>query len=281
MKIAPDWKLPRILLVACSIMVLCASCAGDKQAHLETGDQLLSAENYLDAVKEYNKAISADPNFARAYANRGIAYLRMNQSPKALQDLNIAIQLAGDDDKFKKEYFYRRAMLLHQLKQYESALPDYSEALRLDGKDDPTVLRMRGRVNASLKKYPEAVSDFDKSIKSSTEPLENAWTLFERALAYKGMKKTDLSLKDFDEAIKLYERGFDGSATPLRESRNRLPAVYWERGWLYESMGKKDLAKADLARAAKLMYIAEQENKPPKSVYSESTISPRELPQGP
>lgn len=99
--------------------------------------------------------------------------------------------------------------------------------------------------------------DFEKSI-TSNEPLNNARTLFDRALVYKGMKKTELALKDFSESIKLYERGFDGSVTQLRGSRNGLPTAYWERACLYQSLGKENLAKADLTRARKLMSQARQ-----------------------
>lgn len=237
---------------------------------MDDADKMMASGNYSEAIKQYNRAIARNDKFSRAYANRGITYEKMGQIEKALQDLNMAIEFAGNDP-FKKEYHYHRAMLLHQLKQYEEAIKDYDEAVRLNGKDDPTVLRMRARANAALGKYPEALADFDKSIAASPEPLDHAFSLLERGLANKAAKKQDEALKDLTESIKLYEQGFDGSAAQLQGARQRLPMAYFERGRIYQSQGKKDLAKEDWAKANYLILKAEQKAKPPETIYSKET----------
>ena len=49
--------------------------------------------NFNQAISDANKAIQLNPNFAKAYHNRGVTYAMMDNFNQAISDANKAIQL--------------------------------------------------------------------------------------------------------------------------------------------------------------------------------------------
>jgi tetratricopeptide (TPR) repeat protein len=56
--------------------------------------------NYEEALADYSASLRIDPRYANAYANRGLAYFRLNRKPQACQDFQKACDL-GSCDTFK------------------------------------------------------------------------------------------------------------------------------------------------------------------------------------
>jgi hypothetical protein len=82
-------------------------------------------ERNAQALEEYNKAIAADPNYARAYKGRGHAYQELNDYERALDDYNTFARLSDVVD----EYFYRnRAAVYKALGMYDKMCADYLKA---------------------------------------------------------------------------------------------------------------------------------------------------------
>ena len=80
-----------------------------------------------EALKDYNKAIEINPNYAMAYQNRGM--LRQSHTFDylgALKDYNMAIRL---DAKFELAYF-NRASLKYSMGDFKGALLDYKNILK-------------------------------------------------------------------------------------------------------------------------------------------------------
>ncbi|MBI5892319.1 MAG: tetratricopeptide repeat protein, partial [Deltaproteobacteria bacterium] len=46
--------------------------------------------------EDFNKVIALDPNYAKAYYNRGLAYGKKGQHDRAIEDFNKAIALKSD-----------------------------------------------------------------------------------------------------------------------------------------------------------------------------------------
>src|SRR6266566_1058930 len=130
----------------------------------------------LDAIeqKDYHEAISAsgnviqlDPNDAKAYYIRGIAYFRVAELEKAVADFDRAIEL---DPKDAGSYI-ERGFAYTLLSKYERALLDYDRAIQLDAKDarvihldpnDAEIYYMRGNVYLEiLEDYQKALADYD------------------------------------------------------------------------------------------------------------------------
>ncbi len=61
------------------------------------GNQLLAQGDFGGAVEAFTESISRDPSQAQTYNNRAIAYTQLGQLDLAVDDLNSALGLVGDD----------------------------------------------------------------------------------------------------------------------------------------------------------------------------------------
>jgi|GEM_PF-3129950 len=71
--------------------------AQEKDSRRRTTDEEYYRKLYEDAITDFNKAISLDPNLAVAYNNRGVAYQRLGETIKANQDFAKAKELGYEN----------------------------------------------------------------------------------------------------------------------------------------------------------------------------------------
>ncbi|OGC09376.1 hypothetical protein A2246_02840 [candidate division WOR-1 bacterium RIFOXYA2_FULL_37_7] len=64
-------------------------------------------EDYAAALFYYAKATTADPNFAEAWNNKGVAHLKLNQYQEAIESLDKAIKLNCDEALSNKDIAIR------------------------------------------------------------------------------------------------------------------------------------------------------------------------------
>ncbi len=81
------------------------------------------------ALSDYNQAISLNPNFARAYYNRGNLKDDLNDLQGALADYNQAIFL---NPKYANAYTNRGNLKATKLKDHRGALADFDQAIILN-----------------------------------------------------------------------------------------------------------------------------------------------------
>lgn len=84
---------------------------GDAEKFFEQGKKNSTVENAGSAIEYYSKAIKLNPKFAKAYNNRGIAYVWEKKYDLALADFNMAIEL---DPKNGKAYNNRAIVYAYQ-----------------------------------------------------------------------------------------------------------------------------------------------------------------------
>jgi tetratricopeptide (TPR) repeat protein len=106
-------------------------------------------------------------HIARAFSNRGGAYIRKREYDLAIQDLDQAIRR----DPKSATSFYARGGVYNVQGQFDRAIQDFDQAIRL---------------------------------KPDLAPVFFAATLHERGLAYAGKGKYDRALQNYDQAIRLY-----------------------------------------------------------------------------
>ena len=92
------------------------------------GVELNNQGLHRQAIKEYDKSIQLDPDFAMAYNNRAISYRDLGQYQRAIQDLTKAIQLDPDD----AAAFNNRGSAYNVLNHEKRAIQDYDKAIQLD-----------------------------------------------------------------------------------------------------------------------------------------------------
>lgn len=99
-------------------------------AYYESGVEKYKKENYRGALKDLNKAIEMDPNYAEAFFVRGnVSYGRFNQNlSKAKEDYTTAIKL---NPQFLKA-FYNRGLANMDLEKYTDAIDDFTKVIEID-----------------------------------------------------------------------------------------------------------------------------------------------------
>ena len=89
-------------------------------------------KKYDEAEKSFDKLIALHPNYYNGYMSRAQFYLEKGDTIKAIDDIDKAISI----DKYISGAYAQRAIIkvLHDA-DYDSALADMNEALRLDPKE--------------------------------------------------------------------------------------------------------------------------------------------------
>ena len=63
----------------------------DAEISYNTGIENIGKKNYDGAIEMFNKAISLNPTFDKAYYNRGVAYYEKHSYNEAISDFNKTI----------------------------------------------------------------------------------------------------------------------------------------------------------------------------------------------
>ena len=122
--IIPMFTLVLVLFaVGCSFFVL-------SEAELAYNDGIAYSKlgQHQRAIQEYDRAIQLDPDYVDAYLNRGFTYKKLDQYQRAIQDYDKAIQI---DPNYAYAY-YIRGLAYHNLGQTAKAKADFAKACSLD-----------------------------------------------------------------------------------------------------------------------------------------------------
>ena len=136
-------------------------------------------------------------NLAIAFTNRGLAYKRKGQWDQAIADYSEAIRLKSDD----AQVFNNRGNAHFHKGQLERAIKDYDDAIRLKP-DLAVAFSNRGNVYRKKGQFDRAIEEYDKAIR--IEP-GNAQVFADRGLAYEKKGEPTQALRDFEKA---YSMGF-------------------------------------------------------------------------
>ena len=102
----------------------------------------------------------AQPEIRRGYCNRGIAYRHKGEYDKAIADYTEAIRL---DPKYAKAYNNRGIAYRHK-GEFDKAIADYTEAIRLDPKFAVAYCG-RGIAYRRRPSYDKAIADYTEAIR--------------------------------------------------------------------------------------------------------------------
>lgn len=144
------------------------------EIHYNTGIELRGQGRLLEAIAEYDAAISGDRWFAWAYFNRGLAYESLGEPERALEDYAEAIRLSP---RLVYAYNNRDASVVVPSQTLRD-ISDYDEAIRLrPGRAETHASRSLAYV--ILGEDAAASGDLEKAIELGFDP--SLWAgLFER-----------------------------------------------------------------------------------------------------
>ena len=148
------------------------------------------AKNFDLAIFYCTQVIEAgslpEKRLAIAFSNRGIAYSEKKDYNRAIQDFSQAIRL----DPTNAIVFNNRGNAYRDKQDHDSAILDYSQAIRLD---PSYVVAFNNRGNAYRNKqdYDKAIQDYSQAIRLNPN----------YALAYNNRGYTHFDKKDYERAI--------------------------------------------------------------------------------
>jgi len=81
-----------VVFVLTGVLLLSVSVyAQTAQEYLRSGNDDFKQGSFDQAIVDYTRAIDINPNLAKAYNNRGVAYAREGSLPRAIADFTMAI----------------------------------------------------------------------------------------------------------------------------------------------------------------------------------------------
>ena len=160
-----------------------------------------------------------------AFLGRGSAYRRKGQYDRAIKDYTEAIRLRPDN-----AFAFRLRGDAYSLNsQHDQAIKDYTEAIRLKP-DDAFAFNNRGSAYRQKGQYDRAIKDYTEVIRLKPD---DAWAYKNRGNVYLRKADHDAAMRDYKQAIALkpdHARIHNGIAwelatTPDPGARNGAEAV--------------------------------------------------------
>lgn len=142
------------------------NCAAPSERFTQ-GMHYVENAKFQAAVTIFDQVIQADPGCAEAYHNRGNAYLKVQDSPSALEDFKTALRLGIH----QRETYLGQGIAYAGSGDLQGAIMAYAEALRLD----PDCLRAylnRANAYGAMGQSQKAIADYRKAENCPAYPSE-------------------------------------------------------------------------------------------------------------
>jgi len=158
-------------------------------------NQALSSPENNQKIDLYSKAIESNPRFTAAFNNRGISYFEKKEYDSAIADFNNVLKL--DPHKVITHYYLGNCYL--EIRNYELAQNNYSIAIQ-NGFSDTSVYINRGLCRYKMGNYNSALEDLTIVIKMDSTSVK-AFTY--RAQCYFAINDYDHAIADYKTLIML------------------------------------------------------------------------------
>ena len=172
---------------------------------------------------------SETPNDAKGYLDRAVEYYNKGDYDRAIADYTQAIRLDPND---ANAYSYR-AIAYNYKGDYDRAIADCTQTIRLDPNNTPAYYE-RGYAYNRKGDYDRAIADFTQAIRLYSN-YANAYN--NRGLAYSRKGDYDRAIADYTQAIRLDPN---------------FATAYNNRAVEYHDKGDYDRAIADYTQAIRL-----------------------------
>jgi len=187
------------------------------------------------AEADFTGAIALAPSYAKAYLQRGVVYYNVGKHDGAIADFTTALTLKPDD----AEAHNNRGNVLSARGDHQGAIADLRRACELN--PSGFFYNNLGSAYAKSKDHESAVRCFTTAC-----DLSPGWTvcLVNRGQSNAAMKRYSEAIADFTRAIALAPN---------------LSSAWLERGAVFDTLGDRKRAEADMKAAARLGNVAAQE----------------------
>lgn len=252
-----------LLIIILLSMAFAASSQINHKHYILMGRIDLSKDQYVDAIRNLNVAITAKPEDFEAYFLRGIAKYSLGDFDGAVNDFTKTLEI---HPLYVRAYHYR-GLAHDRLSDYADAEKDYAMAVSLD----PFSLDLHlaiGSTKMHLNQFEDAIAAFDTALLINPS-YSNAYV--NRGIAKRYLERLDDALEDMNKAVEndffnveaLVRRGmirlerkeygdamFDFNAA-MRLSPDD-PLIFFNRAVAYLNLGDTMAALADYERVNQL-----------------------------
>ena len=231
----------RKIVSASFLAVILASLAAAQNPPLSLADLLIGLRSKKVSIEERNQILS------RAVMERGVTFVNTPEIEKELaatgadQQLLAAVRAksvkpapvatpvpvatpAPKPTPTPAEFYSKRAEASLEKGQVDSALADYTEALKLKA-DDPNLYLSRGKALFSKKDFDRSVKDYDKAIELAPK---TAVAFLNRGAAYEQLGDVQKALTDYRSAASL-EPASDAAKAEVKRLEDQLAKAEAER----------------------------------------------------
>lgn len=157
---------------------------------------LAQQNNAEAALRDFNRVIELNPGLAIAYRNRAELLASLDRFNEAVRDYTRAIDGLPDD----AQLYRARGIALQRLGNFDHASADFDRALQL-APNDPDAYTQRGNLAAERGNFEQAVGDFGQAI-----TIDANWAEAYRSLAWLHATCPDERFRDATEAVAAAER---------------------------------------------------------------------------
>ena len=216
----------------------------DKIMELYTqGNSFYNAGKYDQAIEYYSKFIEAtdEPRIIkRGYINRGLALDKLGNYDKAVEDFTEAIKLDSTD----MASFIDRALALYHANKFEDARGDFDYVVELDTNKQmkENALYWLAQIDYKSGNMDQVIEHSNMFLKSNPKDPE---VIFIRASAYSMLREFEKSIDDYTRIINLYPEAYQAYANRGIAKINQLTA----NGNLQPSKKETKNACKDLRKA--------------------------------
>ena len=151
--------------------LLALSNINEAQAYYVSGINNSNSAKYSEAIEDYTKAISINPQFANAYCNRGFAKHKLEKYTDAIEDYSKGIEL--NPGQYIYHFYYLRGVAKKDLENYSDAIEDFSKAIEINP-EYANAYNDRANSYKSLDKIIEAMEDYSKAIEINPKYYKGA-----------------------------------------------------------------------------------------------------------
>jgi len=253
-----DDRLPaagRLRTWAAVLALLLAPLAAANAQRLEQGLEALERGQYDLAIVYFDEAIDLDPTDARAYYNRGQAYVGKGEYEMAILDYTEVVRLDPTDG----QAYNNRGAAYSRKGDYDRAIIDHAEAIRLN----PAHARARynrGVAFGMKGDFQKAIADYYEAARldpTDPRPFNNMawiWATSQRA-----------DLRNGQGAVEHATRACELTMWNNRITLGTLAAAYAEAGrfgdaikWQTALLELPDLSESDRVRFRNRLALFEQ-----------------------
>ncbi len=160
----------------------------------------MKMHEYQLALKDCDDVVKVDPLYMDAYRIRASAYNHLLRFDEAIADSTKYLANDATPDFHRADALTKRAFAYDRKQDYQSALRDYSAAIKLND-DDGSLYLSRAIIYMHLKDWQKGLDDSNAAAKLAAD---NPVIYKVQAVCEAALERSEDSLADLDELVRLH-----------------------------------------------------------------------------